>query len=147
EQHHWYYRVAHDPAFREQQHVVMPSAEAAQQAAVLENRLRTLTEQLYLHSSMEDLAAVSAVSISNIQHALAEDTVLIEYYTDGAHLWAFVLDRQRLEVFTLAEPIATIEKRLDKWQNNINRALRTEPGSADAEILQGYARAIAQQLY
>src|SRR5690606_28861875 len=94
-----------------------------------------LTEQLYLHSSTENMAATTPVSIPEIQSHLNDEMLMVAYYSDGHHLWAFLLDSQHLEVCSLPESAATVNKLLDKWQSNINRALRTVPGSEDQRIL------------
>jgi CHAT domain-containing protein len=147
EEHHWYYRIAYDQVFREQNHVIMPSAEAAFEASTRERRLRALTEQLYLRTSTQDLLATSVASISDIQHCLAQETVLVSYYSDGSYLWAFVLTSQHIKVCALADPITIVEKLLEKWQANINRALRMMPGSMDETLLHNYALALAKRLY
>lgn len=147
EEHHWYYCAAHDQVFREQQHVIIAPAEAALEASARERRLRALTEQLYLHSSVEDLAATAVVPLADIQGRLADRTALAAYYSDGNGLWAFVLDSQRLDVWALPEPVAAVEKLLDKWQLNINRALRTVPGSDEERMLHDHARSISGRLY
>lgn len=147
EEHHWYYRIAYDPVFREQQHAVLPAAEAASQAKLHERRLRTLTEQLYLRTSMEDLAAIGNTSIDELQQSLPDDCVLVEYYSDGNNFWAFILDSHHLRVVSLPTPVPVVEKLLDKWQSNINRALRTLPGSANEQMLRDYSLSMAGQLY
>jgi hypothetical protein len=147
EEHHWYYRVAHDPVFREQQHVVTSPAEAALEASSRERRLSALTEQLYLHSSVEDLAVSAVVPLAAVQGCLTGGEALLAYYSDGQHLWAFVVDAHGLDVCLLPEPVSVVEKLLDKWQTNINRALRTAPGSTEARMLDKYALPIAQKLY
>jgi CHAT domain-containing protein/tetratricopeptide (TPR) repeat protein len=147
EEHHWFYRIASDPVFRENQHVVLPPAEAAVEASTRERRLRALTEQLYLHSGAENLAATAVVTLSDIQRCLTDGTALIAYYNDGRHLWAFLLNSGRLDACQLPEPVSVVEKLLDKWQSNINRALRTAPGSTEERILHDYALPLAGRLY
>jgi CHAT domain-containing protein len=147
EEHHWYYRAAYDQVFREQQHVVLPLTEAAKEAATRERRLRMLTEQLYLRSSMDDLAATNVVPTADIQQCLEDDIALVEYYSDGNQFWMFVMDKHHLDVCPLNEPVSTIQKLLDKWQNNVNRVLRTVPGSTDEQALRDYGLPILQRLY
>jgi CHAT domain-containing protein/tetratricopeptide (TPR) repeat protein len=147
EEHHWYYRAAHDPVFREQQHVVIASEEAAQEASIRERRLRALTEQLYLHSSAEDLAAAAVVPLSDIQARLADRAALVAYYSDGSRLWAFLLDSQRLDVWALPQPVPAVETLLEKWQLNINRALRAAPNSDEGRMLDDHARSLSRRLY
>jgi CHAT domain-containing protein len=147
EEHHWYYRAAHDQVFREQQHITLPSTEAALEASARERRLSTLTEQLYLHSNIEDLAATAVVSVSAIQECLSDDSRLLAYYNDGQHLWAFLLTSASLDVCLLPEPIAVIENLVDKWQTNINRTLRTAPGSTEERMLSNYALPLLKRLY
>jgi CHAT domain-containing protein/tetratricopeptide (TPR) repeat protein len=147
EEHHWYYRSSHDPVFREQQHITMLPAEAAAEASTRERRLSALTEQLYLHSSVEDLAATAVVPVSAIQAHLTAGTALIAYYSDGCQWWAFFLDTQTLEVFQLPEQSAVIENLVDKWQTNVNRSLRTVPGSPEAKMLTDYGVPLMERLY
>lgn len=148
EEHHWYYRVAHDQIFREQQHVALTTEQAMSEADVREQRLRVLTEQLYLHSSSENMAATAAVPIREIQACLTEDMLMVAYYSDGDRWWAFLLDSQHLEVCHLPESASTVGQLLDKWQLNISRALRTVPDSRDQRILhEEYSCPLSQRLY
>lgn len=147
EEHYWYYRAAHDQIFREQNYVVMPPEVAGNEARIRERRLRDLTERLYLHSNAGELSATPIASISDIQHCLSHDTALVAYYSDGIQLWAFLLNEQELEVYPLPERIASVYATLDKWQTNINRALRTMPGSSNETMLRNYAISLVQQLY
>ena len=147
EEHHWFYNIRHDPVFREQQHITMSTEEAAAEASLRERRLSALTEQLYLHSSVEDLAATTPVPIRGIQEHLPPGTAMIAYYTDGCDWWGFFLDGQTIEARPLPQSGDTIEKLIDKWQSNVNRALRTTPGSADAQMLTDYAVPLMRRLY
>jgi CHAT domain-containing protein/tetratricopeptide (TPR) repeat protein len=147
EEHHWHYQAAHDQVFREQHHVVIPPAEAALEASARERKLRNLTERLYLQSSRGDLTATNTVPISDIQRCLSDDTALIAYYSDGSHLWAFLLDGRGLDVYPLPKPISSIKLLLDKWQTNISRVLRTAPGSTDEKALRSYALPVLERLY
>jgi CHAT domain-containing protein/tetratricopeptide (TPR) repeat protein len=147
EEHHWFYNICHDPVFRENQHIPMSTEEAAAEASVRERRLSALTEQLYLHSSAEDLSATASVSVTTIQEHLHSGTAMIAYYTDGCNWWGFFLHDQTLEVRQLAQPNSSIENLVDKWQANVNRALRTMPGSTDAKMLTNYAVPLMQRLY
>lgn len=147
EEHHWFYRASNDPVFREQQHITMTAAEAAAEASARERRLSALTEQLYLRSSVEDLATTTPVPVTNVQQHLCPDTAMIAYYTDGCDWWGFFLDTQTLEARPLPQTGSTIDNLVEKWQANVNRALRTTPDSVDARALTDYARSIMQRLY
>jgi CHAT domain-containing protein len=148
EEHHWYYRIAHDQVFREQQHATIVADQALREVAVREQQMRALTEQLYLYSSAEDLAAAAAVPTAKIQAHLTDEALMVAYYSDGDHMWAFLLDSHSIEVSQLPESAETVKKLLDKWQLNINRALRTTPGSEDQKILhENFSLPLSQRLY
>ncbi|MCC6616922.1 MAG: CHAT domain-containing protein [Anaerolineae bacterium] len=147
EEHHWFYRVASDQVFREQQHSVIPQEQAAREAAVREDRMRTLTEQLYLISAQRDINPAPDIHIEDIQRHLDADTRLVAYYDDGARPWIFVLSRDGIEFQPLPESVQAIHSLLEKLQSNISRALRAGAESPDSDILNKFFRGLSQKLY
>ncbi|MCL4248742.1 MAG: CHAT domain-containing protein [Anaerolineae bacterium] len=147
EEHHWFYRVASDQVFREQQHAVILPEQAAHEAAIREERMRNLTEQLYLLSAQRDISPAPALNVADMRRCLNESTRLVAYYNDGARLWAFVLSRTNIEVCALPESVQFIDQLLEKMQANIGRALRAGAESTDATVLHKFFRDISLKLH
>lgn len=147
EEHHRYYRMAHDQVFRQQQPGTISPQQAALEASNREQQLRVLTEQLYLHSSADDMAATTPVSMSDIQAALAGDTLMVAYYSDGDCFHVFLLDSDGMQICSLGESTTEVDRLVQKLQSNINRVLRTAPDSDEARTLHGYSQQLTQQLY
>lgn len=152
ETHYWFYRAAHDPVFRQAQHIALSTVEAAQEAIWRERRLRELEARLEAQENDTGEEGAGGVftslpSVGTIQSCLRDNDCLIAYYHDGVHLWAFTLTRHTLDVHRLSESPVNVFALQDKLTENIGRALRAGAGSAEAAVLSKYSRRIAEQLF
>jgi CHAT domain-containing protein len=147
-EHQWFYRLAHEPQrFADRPNTVQPE-QALAQVAVRERRIRSITEQLYLHSGDEyQIKNVATASLNEVQSRLQEGTVLVEFYNDGSNLWAFVIDRQTIRVHPLQITIQTINQLLIQLRANISSALTVDHRTDAARRLAQLARRILKRLY
>jgi CHAT domain-containing protein len=149
EEHQWFYGLAHEhPASEEGRLGALDSRQALSEVATREHRMRAITEQLYLRGAESDAAGqVSAPSLEEIQRSLDQDTLLIEFYNDGAHLWAFTLDTHTLEVHRLPAPAGELDRLLIQLQANLAFGLKAGPSGPVARNLTIVAQRILQRLY
>lgn len=147
-EHEWFYRLAHEPP-RDSEHLraILPK-QALEEVAVRERRMRSITEQLYLHSSDNHQSKqVEAASLTDIQRALNDGTLLIEFYNDGSSLWAFLLDGQTIRVQPLPVNTEALNQVLTQLKGNIEAALTMGPRTAVAQNLTQLARRILSKLH
>jgi CHAT domain-containing protein len=145
EEHQAFYRLAHEQA---DEAAPAPIAPAPAQVAARERRMRAITEQLYLHSGERSTAAnVAAPSLEEVRRCLPEDALMIEFYNDGANLWAFCLDANRLTVERLPARIETIDQLLAQLRLNLSAALKSGPHAPATRGLTALAQRILQRLY
>lgn len=92
--HHWYFRVAHEPQFRELQALGLSAGDAQGAYREIETRIRKLTEQLYLDSESTHLGLreLQPLTVAEIQQHIASDELLLEFFADGDGLGVFMLD-------------------------------------------------------
>ncbi len=147
-EHQWFYRLAHDPPGSADRPSAIQPEQALAEVAARERRMRAITEQLYLHSGVgRAVNPAPAASLQDVQRTLDEDTLLIEFYNDGAHLWAFTLDEQTINVHSLPMAIETLDQLLDQLQANVGAALKVDPQSSAARRLTTLAQRILQRLH
>jgi CHAT domain-containing protein len=145
EEHEWFYRLAH-----EQADAAAPIAPEQAQAelAARERRMRAITEQLYLHSGERSAAAqVSAPSLEDVRRSLSDDTLMIEFYNDGAGLWAFCVDARGIHVERLPARVEAIDQLLAQLRLNLGAALKAGPHAPATRGLAALARRLLQRLY
>jgi CHAT domain-containing protein len=146
EEHHWFYRLAHDRPRCEEE---LPSAVSPEQAraalADCEKRLRATSEQLHLYS--DGLGRAEPPRLHEVQAALDDDALVIEFYNDGTALWAFTLGRRDIQVQRLAAMPAEIDQLIQQLQRNIDFALAGGPGAATTPRLTRLAQRILERLY
>lgn len=147
-EHEWFYSLAHElPRDTERPRAILPE-QALGEVAVRERRMRSITEQLYLHSSDNHHAKqVKITSLADIQSTLANGTLLIEFYNDGSSLWAFLLDGQTIKVQPLPLNPETLNQLLMQLRGNIRAALTMNPRTAGARTLTQLARRVSHRLY
>ena len=113
-----------------------------------EQRMRAITEQLYLRNENDPFAKQTlAPSFSDIQQSLDEDSTLIEYYNDGDGVWAFTLNRNEIQVHRLPVTVKALNQIVAQWQANIASALKMDPHATGSRALTGLARRILQRLH
>src|SRR5262249_38465191 len=147
EEHQWFYRLANQQAADEAPVPIAPE-QAQAEVAARERRMRAITEQLYLHSGERSTAAQAAApSLEDVRRSLADDTLLVEFYNDGADLWAFCLEARGLPVTRLAASSETIDQLLAQLRLNLGAALKAGPHAPTTRGLDALARRILQRLY
>jgi len=147
-EHQWLYRLAHEQAPADATPAPLTPQQAQAEIAGRERRMRVITEQLYLNSGERSTAtAVAAPSLENVRESLSDDTLLIEFYNDGANLWAFSLDARGLHVEQLPAQIESIDQLLSQLRLNLGAALKAGPHAPATRRLAGLAQRILQRLY
>ncbi|MBI3243095.1 MAG: CHAT domain-containing protein [Chloroflexi bacterium] len=147
-EHQWFYRLAHDSPGGTEHSSAIRTEQALAEVAGRERRMRAITEQLYLHSGGQRANNhAPAMSLKEIQQTIDEETLLIEYYNDGAHLWAFILDRQTVEAHRLPLTTEALNQLIRQLQANLAAALKVDPQAPMAGNLTHLARRILQRLY
>lgn len=147
-EHQWFYRLAHDPP-RSTDHVnAIQPEQALAEVVVRERRIRSITEQLYLHTDDKYQAKyVETTSLKDVQYTLQKGTLLIEFYNDGSHLWAFVLNGQNIHVHSLPITIEALNQLLAQLRINISAALTVDPLTDAARRLVRLACRILKRLH
>ncbi len=147
-EHQWFYRLAHDPPKNTQRLSAIQQQQALAEVAARERRMRAITEQLYLRNDAgERWNRAATASLREVQHTLSDETLLIEFYNDGVHLWAFIVDGQTIDAHRLPMTIETLNQLLAQLQANLAAALKVDPPVAAARGLTRLAQRILQRLY
>lgn len=148
EEHQWFYRLAHEPPRSDAYVNVIPPEKALAEVAIRERRIRSITEQLYLHSrENHQTRHVETISLKEVQRTLQQGTLLVEFYSDGSGVWAFILDQQELRVQRLPTDAETLTQLMAQIRGNIAAALTVDPQAAVARNLVKLARRILQRLH
>lgn len=146
--HHSLYLRAHGRLSRsDEPRSAFSPGEGHDRLAAAEQRMRAITEQLYLLGDGHSGPLAATPPLAEIQSYLADDEALIEYYTDGARFWAFSLSRTGIALTPLELAPATVAFALDQLQLNLQAALRVGPAAPLSRRLAGVARAILGQLH
>jgi CHAT domain-containing protein len=144
----WYYRLAHEGPEPPDHHGPMEPQQALVEVKTRERKMRALTEQLYLQSA-EGKAPnpVRPACLINIQGALEADTLLVEFYNDGHHVWAFTLGRESVDVYQLPVTVQEINRLVAQLQLNMTAALTLAHRTPAPHNLTQLAQRILQRLY
>jgi CHAT domain-containing protein len=146
-EHQRFYGLAHRlPGSAEQD--AMPPNAALAESKTREREMRAIIEQLYLQSG-EGLEAhrPANASFDDIQRAVRSESLLVEYYVDGAGLWAFVLDGCTITARRLPIDAGAVSQLLSQLRMNVTVVLGQDARSPLASRLLGTARRILQRLY
>jgi CHAT domain-containing protein len=147
-EHEWFYRLAHEPERMGGRASAIQSGQALVELAACERRIRSITEQLYLRNGDDHQAGQAPVtSLQDVQRTLSAGALLVEFYNDGARLWAFVLDGRSLHVHALPVTVERLDQLLAQLKTNIAAALRIDPASAAGRSLLELARRILKKLH
>jgi CHAT domain-containing protein len=147
-EHQRFYRLAHEVPQQDLHSKLVSPEQALEEAAVRERRMRTITEQLYLLSKGNRWANNdSTIAVNDVQQALDNDTLLIEYYNDGKHLWAFILDGKQVVAQRLPLTTDVLERLTHQYQANFATALQFDPQTNSARSLTKLGQLILQRLY
>ncbi len=147
-EHQWFYRLAHEPRWKAEQTSAVTPEQARAEVADRERRMRMITEQLYLRNGDVRLNAPAATaSVHDVQNTLDAETALIEFYNDGARLWAFVVEARAITVCPLPDAVAQVNQWLAQLHLNLGAALQTGENDANLRNLCRLAQRILQRLY
>ena len=149
-EHQWFYRLAHDQSAggEDERQSRISAQQAAVEVAQREQRMRAITEQLYIRSSLRDEPSLAPqTTIRDLQRRLDGDTLLIEFFNDGYQLWAFTLDAQSLGVHPLPASAADLDRLLAQFQVNLAGALKLGPRATATRKLTEISRRILGRLY
>lgn len=105
------------------QQAVEGKPQARQRLQSCEERIRSLTQRLYLMQDHHFSHLQQPITTAAIQAAVPPGTALLEYYDDGSRLWAFVLDQHTLTVRPLDVTSREIEDERAQLQFDIECAL------------------------
>ncbi len=147
-EHQWFYRLANEPP-RDSEHpnTIQPE-EALMEVAVRERRIRSITEQLYLHSGENFQAKyIENTTLGDVQRTLQEGTLLVEFYNDDSGLWAFILDGQNVRVQQLPANTEILNQLLAQLKGNIAAALKFDPHAPMAHNLVQLGRRILKRIH
>lgn len=110
--------------------------------------MRSITEQIYLQNEKgQQSYQAPALSLSDIQSNLTNGMLMVEFYSDGIELWAFLLDGQQIEVRHLPVTQDKLNQLLLQLQSNVTTALKVGRQTSTASNLNHLARRILQRLY
>jgi CHAT domain-containing protein len=144
----WFYRLAHEAPNSPDHPGPMEPQQALLEVKTRERKMRALTEQLYLLSA-EGKAPNPArpACLKNIQAALEADTLLVEFYNDGHHVWAFTVGRESIEVYQLPVTTDVLNRLVAQLQLNMAAALTVAHRTPAPHNLTQLAQRILQRLY
>jgi len=148
-EHQWFYQLAHYlPGGSNDYPKAINPEQALTEMTKREQRMRAITEQLYLRNE-NDLRAeqILAPSFSDIQQMLDDDMTLIEYYNDGDIVWAFTLNRNDVRVHRLPVKMEALNRVVAQWQANIVGALKMDPHASNSHVWTVLSRRILQKLH
>jgi len=148
-EHQWFYQLSNYlPGNREEYPKTIKPEQALTEMRRREQRMRAITEQLYLRNEGDQQAAQTfALSLNSIQEALDDDSILIEYYNNGDNVWAFMLNRNAIEVHRLPVTVKALNQLVEQWQINVSGALKMDPQAAGTQSLTILAWRILQRLH
>lgn len=122
--------------------------QARRRLAECEKQLLAIRERLYLQNPNNPHSfGLVLPDVTTIQQQLAQTSLLIEYYNDGQHLWAFVLDSTHLEVIKLPAALREVNHWIQQLQFNINCVLQAGRHGSVVKFLTHQFRDISCQLY
>ncbi len=125
DEHQWFYRLANDQPRSDDHPSVISSGQARAEVALRERKMRAITEQIYLQRTSEQQGNLFRTpSLTDIQHTLTSDDLLIEFYNDGTYLWVFLLDQATIRSYRLSITLDTLNQLLGQLQSNIAAALQ-----------------------
>jgi CHAT domain-containing protein/tetratricopeptide (TPR) repeat protein len=147
-EHQWFYRLAHDPPKDTEIPNAVQPEHALIEVAVRERRMRAITEQLYMNNGGDQWTRhAPALSLKELPRTMDEGTILIEYYDDGKHLWAFLLNQQTITVHRLPLTTETLKQLISQLQSNLSAGLKVDLRTPSARNLTHLSRRILQRLH
>lgn len=123
-EHHAHYQIAFNSSASTQRTINDVQRERSTKAvADCEVRMRAITEQLYLYSDNSLLGVTAPVRLATIQSYLSAGSLMIEFYNDSQHMWAFVVDQQGLAVYPLPLTVRELNEQIKRFQRKVTSAL------------------------
>jgi CHAT domain-containing protein/tetratricopeptide (TPR) repeat protein len=147
-EHQSFYHLMLNPPREQDSPNAALSDEVRHEVAVREKRMRAITEKLYLLSYSDNITDSSSSSLlPEIQASIGEETLLVEFYDDGAQFWAFVLDGQSCDVRPLPIRAETLNLLLNQLKSNISAVLNLNSDSLGIKPLTILAQRLLKRLY
>src|ERR1041385_2866564 len=110
--------------------------------------MRSITEQLYLNGGNNDKPEISKnLSITDIQEKLTSGRLLVEFYSDGSTIWAFMLNEQSVSLRRLPLTIEQLNQLLSQLQVNISAILKIDPHAPAIKSLIQLGNRILRRLH
>ena len=148
EEHQWFYRLAHEPLRDTKRVKPVQPEQALAEATVRERRIRSITEQLYLHSANDAPAKqVELTSLKDLQHTLHNGTLLVEFYNDSSGVWAFVVNEQTVRVHLLPLNVELLNQLVAQLRVNTSGAFAIDPLTDSARRSLRLFQRILKRLY
>lgn len=92
---------------------------------LLEQRIRRITETLYLHSGAGMHGLLMVPNLQELQQNLPKGSVLLEYYDNGETIWCFVVESHSVRAYPLAISSGDLADLVEKVYENQQMTLRT----------------------
>ncbi len=143
----WYARAHGEPRRGEDRAARIPAEEMRQELAAREQRLRAISERLYLGDG--EGQRVGRLAVPRYQEVCAnldDETLLVEFYDDGAAFSAFALDAKGLTLHALPASTATVTRLLAQLKINLTTALAIDARQPPAPALTQQAQRLLEQL-
>lgn len=148
EEHQWFYNSALDITSDQQKSHGLTTQTAISAIKHLEQRMREITDQLYLLSSNTNHHAnVNVPPLPTIQRHLDDNSAMLAFYTDGQSFWAFVIDADSITVHALPISVPALTVLIKQIQMNFAVATRVGPGSPTIAALTKGAQSLLQTMY
>ncbi|MBN2440226.1 MAG: CHAT domain-containing protein [Spirochaetales bacterium] len=113
-----------------------------------ETRMRAIIEKLYLLNAKKNrYIPIEKHSLKDTQLHLPENSFLIQYYSNGEAMWAFIIEEKTEFVYKFPVTISHIGELLEKYYDNINYALQEGIHSPILPNLTRLARRLGRELY
>lgn len=147
-EHSWYESLARDLPHHPDSPRAVSQPQALAEATRREGRMRAVIEQLYLLNPT-DLSSVHApvVTLRDVQPALAAGVRLVEFFSDGAAWWAFIVSADSLTLRQLPVSAAEPGRVLAQLQSNLAAALQLPPEAPALPALTRQAQRLLHRLY
>lgn len=147
-EHHFYYRKLRDINAQTIAPNTLLTKQLQHEIINREKQMRRITERLYLHSKTNLNVELSRPlpTVEAINAAIPKDATLVEYYSDGHSLWAFIYDGETLRCQKLPETMTRVTKLIQQLQFNIDSALMVGINSKLNKQLKTVADRILQRL-
>lgn len=113
-----------------------------------EQRMRAITEQLYLRSEDDrKMEGAPVFSLEGTRQALDDESMLLEYYSDGENVWAFQLTQHTIKVQRLPVTMKDLKQWVAQLHANIDGVLTMGPHAPGVRALTLLAQRVLARLY